>query len=131
MKYLTYLILTVMFLSPFQSYAEDKADTLGKLLKDMRTMVEKIVPKKSSPQNTTAVSGVRGADADTGDPLYWKGKKENVTEAELAEFNSALTSAEQGKKEEAQQKFEDFLKHYPSSELSGDAKNALASLKSS
>ena len=131
MKYLAYLVLAAMVMSPFQSYAEDKVDTLGKLLKDMRTMVEKIVPKKSGPHNTTAVSGVRGADADTGDPLYWRGKKDNITEAELAEFNDALTSAELGKKEEAQQKFEDFLKHYPSSELSGDVKNTLAGLKSS
>jgi TolA-binding protein len=54
-----------------------------------------------------------------------------VTDAELAEFNDALTSAEQGKKDEATIKFENFLKKYPSSELAGDAKNTLTLLKSS
>jgi TolA-binding protein len=130
-RYLTGLVIVVFVITHMLSYAEEKPGSLDKFLKNMRTMVGKIVPKKSGPQGSTAVSGVRGAEADFGDPLYWKGKRNNVTDAELAEFNDALTSAEQGKKDEATIKFENFLKKYPSSELAGDAKNTLTLLKSS
>lgn len=131
MRYVAGVVMVVFVMMHLVVYAEEKPGSLDKLLKDMRSMVGKIVPKKSGPQPSTAVSGVRGADADSGDPLYWKGNKDNVTEAELVAFNDALSAAEQGKKEEAAKKFGDFLKTYPSSDLAGDAKKTLAALKSS
>jgi len=113
------------------SHAEDHQGTLDKWLNDVKGMIEKIVPKKATMQNTTAVSGVRSDDKNAEDVIYWRGKKENISEEELSDFRSALLLAEQGKKEEAVMKFEDFLEHYPASPLSKDAEITIEKLKSS
>jgi TolA-binding protein len=131
MRFLMCAAAAVLIMTYGLSYAGDDPGTLDKWLQDMKGMIEKIVPQKATPQGTTAVSGVRSDDKTSEDVIYWRGKKENISEEELADFRSALVLAEQGKKEEAVRKFEDFLEHYPGSPLSKDAKITVEKLKSS
>jgi len=124
MKFFTGLVMFFALLLQGQAFAEEKTSTEN-WLKELRTMVQKIVPKKSAAKNSTAVSGVRGADENAKDTLYWRGKKENISEEELASFTSALSLAEEGKNEEAITKFEEFQKQYPSSFLASDAQKTV------
>ncbi len=131
MKFFMFAAAAVLVITGSLSYAGDDSATLDKWLKDVRGMIEKIVPKKATPQSTTAVSGVRSDNKNSEDTIYWRGKKENISEEELADFRSALVLAEKGEKEKAVRKFEDFLEHYPASPLSKDARVTIDKLKSS
>jgi TolA-binding protein len=110
---------------------ETKESGLSSWFKELQKKIDVIAPRKSLPVST-GVAGVRGAKDDSGrGKLYWKGKKgeEPVTEEELKEFREGLTSAEAGKKTEAIQEFEEFLKQHPDSALVPDAKKSLDLLK--
>jgi TolA-binding protein len=128
MKFFTGLVMVLALFLQGQAFAADKTSTEN-WLKEVRAMVQKIVPKKSAAKNSTAVSGVRGSDENVKDTLYWRGKKENISEEELASFNSALSLAEEGKNEEAIRKFEEFQKQYPSSALASDAQKTVLKIK--
>lgn len=106
---------------------EKKESGVSSWFKDLQKKIDIISPRKSLSVST-GVAGVRGAKEDNGrSKLYWKGKKgeEPVTEAELAEFKEGLAYVEAGKKAEAIQEFEEFLKQYPDSALVPDAKKSL------
>ena len=130
MKLLWGLMVAVVLLGGV-SYGGEKAGTLDTWLKEMRKTLDKVAPKKAPEKNTTAVSGVRSADENTTDTVYWKEKKDHVSEEEFAAFTAALELAENGKNEESVRKFEDFLKQYPAGALSDDAKTALRKLQGS
>lgn len=129
MQFFTGLLIVVTLLLQSHAFAEEKTSAEN-WLKELRAMVQKIVPKKSASMSSTAVGGVRGADENVKDTLYWRGKKENISEEELTSFTSALSLAEEGKKEEAIRKFEEFQKQYPSSALAPDAKKTALKIKS-
>ena len=76
----------------------------------------------------TAVVGVKGTKAESTDELYWK--EGDVSVDEVDAFNSAVTLAGEGKKDQAQTGLEDFIKKYPESPFVKDAKEGLAFLKS-
>jgi TolA-binding protein len=95
----------------------------------LKQKVQAATPKKEAP-TTTAVAGVRGADTDAGDTLYWKGKDKTIEidAAELDMFNTALDSVMDGNNAEASRLFEEFLAQYPESPLKAEAQEALSRL---
>jgi TolA-binding protein len=113
------------------STQEKKESGLSSWFKELQKKIDLVSPKKNLPMST-GVAGVRGAKDDSNkNKLYWKGKKgeEPVTEEELKEFKEGLVFAEVGKKPEAIQEFEEFLKQHPDSALVPDAKKSLDLLK--
>jgi TolA-binding protein len=110
---------------------EKKESGLSSWFKELQKKIDLVSPKKNLPLST-GVAGVRGAKEDSNkSKLYWKGKRgdEPVTEEELKAFKEGLTIAEAGKKTEAIQEFEEFLKQHPDSALVPDAKKSLDLLK--
>lgn len=130
MRLLSGVMAVLLIFVCVNSYAED-GGKVDKWLRELTTMVEKIVPKKTETHNTTAVSGVRSADQRRDDQVYWRGKKENITEDEISEFKAALESAQQGQKEEAINKFREFIRQHPQSGLSRDAETTIEKLNAS
>lgn len=121
-----FVLLGVVLATPVYS-ADEKQD--GSLWERLRRKIELLTPKKKI-QTTTAVGGVRGAQADADD-VYWKGeaKAQPVDSEELAAFKKALALADAGDVAGAQSAFADFLKKHPESRLRGDAEQALALLQ--
>jgi len=117
--------------APAQQAQEKKESGFSSWFKDLQKKIDVVAPRKSLTVST-GVAGVRGAKEDNcSGKLYWKGKKgeEPVSEAELAEFKEGLAYVEAGKKTDAIQEFEEFLKQYPDSALVPDAKKSLDMLK--
>jgi TolA-binding protein len=121
-----FVLLGVVLAMPAYS-ADEKQD--GSLWERLRRKIELLTPKKKI-QTTTAVGGVRGAQADADD-VYWKGeaKSQPIDTEELAAFKKALSLADAGDVAGAQSAFADFLKKHPDSRLRDDAEQALASLQ--
>lgn len=121
-----FVLLGVVLATPVYS-ADEKQD--GSLWERLRRKIELLTPKKKI-QTTTAVGGVRGAQADADD-VYWKGeaKAQPVDTEELAAFKKALALADAGDVAGAQSAFADFLKKHPESRLREDAEQALALLQ--
>jgi TolA-binding protein len=121
-----FVLLGVVLAMPAYS-ADEKQD--GSLWERLRRKIELLTPKKKI-QTTTAVGGVRGAQADADD-VYWKGeaKSQPIDSEELAAFKKALSLADAGDVAGAQVAFADFLKKHPDSRLRDDAEQALASLQ--
>jgi TolA-binding protein len=120
------VLLGVVLATPAYS-ADEKQD--GSLWERLRRKIELLTPKKKI-QTTTAVGGVRGAQADADD-VYWKGeaKGQAIDTEELAAFKKALSLADTGDIAGAQSAFADFLKKHPDSRLREDAEQALALLQ--
>ncbi len=94
----------------------------------LRRKIEMFTPKKKI-STTTAVGGVRGAQADA-EEVYWKGEANPQIDAdELTDFKKAMASADKGDMVGAQAGFSDFLKKHPDSRLRPDAEMALAQLQ--
>ena len=96
------------------------------LFDGFRKKIEVLTPKKKL-QTTTAVGGVRGAQADAGE-LYWKGEAMDagIDAEELAAFEESLTQAEAGNKTQARKGLNEFIRNYPQSQLRGDAEQMLS-----
>ncbi len=110
------------------SFADDKkTDKDMSFWEKLKTKIEKITPKKKLPI-TTAVGGVRGVKNESADMLYWKDSEDGiaVSEEELEIFKTALQFAEEGQVREAGAIFEKFMKDFPDSQLSEDARMAVA-----
>ncbi len=107
--------------------ADDKPD--GSLWERLRKKIELLTPRKKI-STTTAVGGVRGAQADADD-VYWKGEAsaQAIDAEELALFKKAMALAEAGDTATAQATFSDFVKKYPDSRLREDAELAIAQLQ--
>ena len=120
------ILIAVVFMVSSLSFAGEEIGWWQQL----KNKAQKIAPAKK-PAATTAVGGVRGAQAVTGDPLYWKAGEEGavVSEDEIEKFNLAVEHAMGGEGEESLKAFEEFLKDYPESQLAGDAKEAVERLK--
>lgn len=121
-----FVLLGVVLAAP--AYSAD--DTQGaSLWERLRKKIELLTPKKKI-QTTTAVGGVRGAQADADD-VYWKGeaKPAPVDAEELAAFKRAMSLVDAGDLPGAQASFADFLKKHPDSRLREDAEQALAQLQ--
>ncbi len=114
-KFLVFLILISI---PVNIYAQDKNEKL-KNIKDRLSSF-----KVSDIKVTTAVGGVRGADDEKTDDLYWSGK-DTVKKEELESFKSAVGSIEKGEDEKAKKEIEMFLIKYPNSALAKDAMELL------
>ena len=122
-----FVLLGVVLAAP--AYSAD--DTQGaSLWERLRKKIELLTPKKKI-STTTAVGGVRGAQADA-EEVYWKGEAKNqpIDAEELAAFKNAISMVDAGDMAGAQAAFTDFLKKHPDSRLSEDAKSALAQLQS-
>ena len=121
-----FVLLGIVLAVPAYS-ADDKQD--GSLWERLRMKIELLTPKKKI-STTTAVGGVRGSQADADD-IYWKGeaKAQPIDADELAAFKKAISLAEAGDTEGAQNAFSDFLKKHPDSRLREDAEQALAQLQ--
>ena len=81
----------------------------------------------TSKESKTAVAGIKGAEGEVSNDLYWKNVK--LDAAERAAFDEAIKLAEEGKKEMALKKLEDFVAKYPKSPLIKDANEGIALLK--
>jgi TolA-binding protein len=80
-------------------------------------------------QQYAAVAAVRGAKTENNAAtLYWKGKRAPVTREEFDAFKAAVALARDKKPDQAQAAFESFLKNYPASPLSPDARETLTLL---
>lgn len=127
MKKLIALMVVLGVVLAMPAYAADEKQDVS-LWERLRRKIELLTPKKKI-QTTTAVGGVRGAQADADD-VYWKGEaKPQVDSEELAAFKKALAQADAGDVAGAQAAFGDFLKKHPESRLREDAEQALALLQ--
>ena len=120
------VLLGVVLAAPAYG-ADEKQD--GSLWERLRKKIELLTPKKKI-QTTTAVGGVRGAQADADD-VYWKGEANNqsIDADELAAFKKAISLVDAGDVAGAQAAFSDFLKKHPDSRLREDAEMAIAQLQ--
>lgn len=120
------VLLGVVLAAPAYS-ADEKQD--GSLWERLRKKIELLTPKKKI-QTTTAVGGVRGAQADADD-VYWKGEANNqsIDADELAAFKKAMSLVDAGDVAGAHAAFSDFLKKHPDSRLREDAEMAIAQLQ--
>ena len=120
------VLLGVVLAAPAYG-ADEKQD--GSLWERLRKKIELLTPKKKI-QTTTAVGGVRGAQADADD-VYWKGEAntQSIDADELAAFKKAISLVDAGDVAGAQAAFSDFLKKHPDSRLREDAEMAIAQLQ--
>jgi TolA-binding protein len=122
-----FVLLGVVLATP--AYSADDTQG-GSLWERLRRKIELLTPKKKI-STTTAVGGVRGAQADA-EEVYWKGeaKAQPIDAEELASFKNAISMVDAGDTTGAQAAFADFLKKHPDSRLKEDAEQALAQLQS-
>ena len=110
------------------SFAEDK----GKegFWSKLKKKIESIKPKKERAV-VTAVGGVKGAQDDPTNELYWKGKEQdqNVGIEELGKFKVALEYAINGNDKDSLKAFNEFLSQYSDSPLKEEAIQAIETLK--
>lgn len=122
-----FVLLGVVLAAP--AYSAD--DTQGaSLWERLRKKIELLTPKKKI-STTTAVGGVRGAQADA-EEVYWKGetKTQTIDADELAAFKNAISLVDAGDLAGGKAAFADFVKKHPDSRLREDAESALAQLQS-
>ena len=126
-KLIALLVLLGVVLAAPAYGADEKQD--GSLWERLRKKIELLTPKKKI-QTTTAVGGVRGAQADADD-VYWKGEAntQSIDADELAAFKKAISLVDAGDVAGAQAAFSDFLKKHPDSRLREDAEMAIAQLQ--
>lgn len=110
-----------------QSTSPD-ASNLSGFMEKLRMKVEKFTPQKKLG-STTAVGGIRGAEAD-GPEIYWKSeyKPQLIDADELAAFQKGMTLVDGNQIESAQAAFSSFLATYPDSSLKADAAEMLKQL---
>jgi len=122
-----FVLLGVVLATP--AYSADDTQG-GSLWERLRKKIELLTPKKKI-STTTAVGGVRGAQADA-EAVYWKGeaKAQPIDAEELAAFKNASSLVDAGDMAGGQAAFADFVKKHPDSRLKEDAEQALAQLKS-
>ena len=121
-----FVLLGVVLAAP--AYSADDTQG-GSLWERLRKKIELLTPRKKIT-TTTAVGGVRGAQADADD-VYWKGEANQTIDAdELAAFKKGISLVDAGDVPGAQAAFADFQKKYPDSRLREDAETALAQLQS-
>jgi TolA-binding protein len=120
-----FVLLGVVLAAP--AYSADDTQG-GSLWERLRKKIELLTPRKKIT-TTTAVGGVRGAQADADD-VYWKGEANQTIDAdELAAFKKGISLVDVGDVPGAQAAFADFQKKYPDSRLHEDAQSALAQLQ--
>ena len=120
------LILAVLTLSVFAFVATADAGGFGTWIKNFAHKL-KMFSSSSQSANRTAVAGVKGAEGEVDDGLYWK--KSDVTDEQVADMTKAIGYAGEGNKQKAADSLAAFVKKYPDSPLSDDARNGLALLK--
>jgi TolA-binding protein len=122
-----FVLLGVVLATPAYSVDDTQG---GSLWERLRRKIELLTPKKKI-STTTAVGGVRGAQADA-EEVYWKGeaKSQPIDADELAAFKSAISLVDAGDRAGGQAAFADFVKKHPDSRLKEDAEQALAQLQS-
>jgi TolA-binding protein len=128
----TAVLITICIALILSAYAPAMAaDQATGFWAKLKAKAQSVTPKKEAP-TTTAVVGVRGADNEAEDTLYWKGKEKTikVDAEELRKFNSALDTAMQGNRADASRLFSEFVAEYPESPLRADAQEALNKLRS-
>lgn len=120
------VVLGVVLAAPAYSADDNQG---GSLWERLRRKIEMLTPKKKI-STTTAVGGVRGAQADA-EEVYWKGEAsaQPIDADELADFKKAIALVDTGDMPGAQAGFSDFLKKHPDSRLRADAEMAVAQLQ--
>ena len=121
-----FVLLGIVLATPAYSVDDSQG---GSLWERLRRKIELLTPKKKI-STTTAVGGVRGAQADADD-VYWKGESsvQAIDSDELTAFKKAMSLVDTGDVAGAQVAFADFLKKHPDSPLHEDAVQALAQLQ--
>lgn len=127
------VILAALFLISPSAFSKGKGEkeTLSGWLNNLGKRITRL-EKKTSIRPVTTVAGVRGAkEKKAAHKPYWKGKKrvKEVSAKEIKQFKIGLSYAQKGEKEEAIKEFEKFIKLYPQSELTKEAKKAIELLK--
>jgi|GEM_PF-5374890 len=97
----------------------------------LEKMKKRVETSYAKHNQIVAVGAVRGAEAPSAPPLYWKGKKSNgpMNMDELQQFDEAVSFALNGDDETAIKKYEQFLIVHPESDLRDDAIHTLGLLK--
>jgi TolA-binding protein len=131
MKKIFVLTLSIILAAGFV-YAEEQESFWYKMLKKLNS----ISTRGPGGRTYTSVVGARGAEDTSSDELYWKGEAQkkgvvesNISEKELSDFKLAVDQASQGEKRLAMTSFQTFLKTYPDSELTPDARAAIDQLE--
>lgn len=122
MRYLSFFILLILSLS-LNGYCQDK----NSKIQTIKERVNKF--KLSDIKETTAIAGVRGAENEKGEELFWAGK-DSVKKEELESFKIIIDKSEKGDTEGAKKDIEMFLIKYPNSALAKDALDLFSILKS-
>ncbi len=109
-----YLVILLIIMIATYLYGQDKAEKIKGIKEKLSSVKVKDITI------TTAVGGVRGADEDKAEDLYWIGN-DTVKKEELNSFKSAIDKIEKGEDELAKKEIEIFLIKYPNSALAKDA----------
>lgn len=110
---------------------EQKNTNLSASLKSWLENMRKRVRSSNTQHNqVVAVASVRGSQNVEPERLYWKGKENKSEEyaKEISQFDQALELALKGDDSAAIAQLEVFLKTFPDSPLTGNAKATLAML---
>ncbi|MCX7990583.1 MAG: hypothetical protein N2999_00910 [Proteobacteria bacterium] len=116
------LFLILFLILPLSVYGQER----DKRIQTIKERISKF--KVSDIKETTAIAGVRGAEDEKGEELFWYGK-DSVKKDELETFRSLIDKLEKGEKEEVRKEVETFLIKYPNSALAKDALELLNILK--
>lgn len=127
------LILAMLLIMPGMAVSDDTDGFWNHLI----NKINKIVTSRPRGKTYTSVVGVRGAENDNDNSLYWKGEMtpdagaEDVPPDEDAPemFRAAVTFAMDGREADALRIFREFMATYPDSELIPDAAAAVAKLE--
>lgn len=116
-------ILVLFFLLfALNLYGEERTEKLQKIKERVSRF------KTQEIKTTTAIAGVRGAEEEREEELYWAGK-DSVKKEELENFKIIIEKVEKGDKETAKKDIEIFLIKYPRSALAKDILELLDILK--
>ncbi|MDY6904641.1 MAG: tetratricopeptide repeat protein [Thermodesulfobacteriota bacterium] len=127
------MLMALLVMPPGMAGADDTDGFWNHLIKK----INKIVSSRPRGKTYTSVVGVRGAENDSDNSLYWKGETEPegagadpLSDEDAPEmFRAAVTFAMDGKETDALRIFREFMASYPDSELMPDAAAAVAKLE--
>ncbi|MCK4739203.1 MAG: hypothetical protein KAT46_04565 [Deltaproteobacteria bacterium] len=120
------LILAILTVSIFTFAGLADAGGFNSWMKNFAHKL-KMFSSTSKSSTKTAVAGVKGAEGEVDDGLYWKTSE--VTDAQVADMTEAMVYAGEGNNAMATETLSNFVKKYPNSPLVKDAREGLALLK--
>ncbi len=128
MKRLVVFAILMLFLSAGAMASEGIKDALSVWLKNVSHKLKMVTKgKDDKKENREAIAGVKGAEQNVDEGLYWKDI--SISKEELTLMEDALEHIEKGERKKAIENMERLLREYPESPLAEDARRGLKLLK--